>query len=96
LSQLPEKLGKKLPKHPITAALIGRLAVNKKEHGCKIGKMLLADVIKRTLALSNHIAIYEMVVDAINDEVQAFYEQYGFTRLSDNGSRLFPDLFFYI
>ena len=92
LSQLPEKLSKKLPKHPIPAALIGRLAVSKKAQGYGIGKMLLADAIKRTLSVSAQIAIYAMVVDAINNEAKDFYEQYGFTLLSDSSSRLFLPL----
>jgi hypothetical protein len=41
--------------------------------------MQLADVIKRTLAVSDQIAIYAMVVDAINDNAKRFYEQFGFT-----------------
>ena len=46
LSQLPEKLALKLPKHPIPAALVGRLAVSKDVRKCGIGKMLLADAVK--------------------------------------------------
>ena len=92
LSQLPEKLVRKLPKHPIPAALIGRLAVSKNAQGCGIGKMLLVDAIKRTLSVSNQIAIYAMVVDAINDNAKGFYEQFGFARLSDDSPRLFLPL----
>ena len=51
--------------------------------------MLLADAIKRTLAVSEQIAIYTMVVDAINDTAKGFYEKFGFTRLSDDSPRLF-------
>jgi ribosomal protein S18 acetylase RimI-like enzyme len=72
LNQLPEKLARKLPKHPVPAALIGRLAVSKAAQGQRVGKMLLADAIKRTLAVSDQIAIYTMVVDAINDNAIGF------------------------
>ena len=92
LEQLPQKLAKKLPKHPVPAALIGRLAVTHTAQGCGIGKMLLVDAIKRTLSVSDNIAIYAMVVDAINDNARGFYEQFGFARLSDNSSRLFLPL----
>lgn len=54
--------------------------------------MLLADAIKRTLAVSDQIAIYAMVVDAINDNVKEFYEQFGFNRLGDDSPRLFLPL----
>jgi ribosomal protein S18 acetylase RimI-like enzyme len=92
LNQLPEKLTRKLPGHPVPAALIGRLAVSNPAQGQGVGKMLLADAIKRTLAVSDQIAIYAMVVDAINDNARGFYEQFGFTRLSDDSPRLFLPL----
>lgn len=92
LEQLPQKLARKLPKHPVPAALIGRLAVTHNAQGCGIGKMLIVDAIKRTVSVSNQIAIYAMVVDAINDNAKDFYEQFGFIRLSDNSSRLFLTL----
>jgi len=92
LSVLPDKFAKKLPRHPIPAALIGRLAGDISGQGKGIGKMLLANAIKRTLAVSNEIAIYAMVVDAVNDEAESFYERYGFSRLVRSGSRLFLPL----
>ncbi len=92
LNQLPEKLARKLPKHPLPAALIGRLAVSQNVMGRGIGKMLLVDAIKRTLSVSDQIAIYAMVVDAINENAKSFYEQFGFTRLSDDSPRLFLPL----
>jgi ribosomal protein S18 acetylase RimI-like enzyme len=92
LNQLPEKLARKLPRHQVPAALIGRLAVSNAAQGQGIGKMLLADAIKRTLAVSDQIAIYGMVVDAIDDNAKEFYEQFGFIRLSDDSPRLFLPL----
>jgi len=92
LNQLSEKLARKLPKHPVPAAVIGRLAVSNAAQGQGVGKMLLTDAIKRTLAVSDQISIYAMVVDAINDNAKGFYEQFGFTRLSDDSPRLFLPL----
>ena len=89
LNQLPENLSRKLPKHPIPAVLIGRLAVSQSARGKGVGKMLLADVVKRVLAVSDEIAIYAMVVDAINSDAQHFYERFGFIPLSDDSHRLF-------
>ena len=92
LSMLPESIAKTLPRHPIPAALIGRLAVDKTAKGQGVGKMLVANAIRRTLAVSNEIAIYAMVVDAINEQAASFYRQYGFTPLAERGSRLFLPL----
>ena len=66
LNRLPEKLTHKLPKHPVPAALIGRQAISNAAQGQGVGKLLLADAIKRTLAVSDQIAINTMVVDAIH------------------------------
>ena len=92
LSVLPEKLVNKLPRHPIPAALIGRLAVDVSAQGKGIGKMLLSNAMKRTLAIRDDIAIYAIVVDAISEEAKAFYMQYGFAHLASGGKRLFIPL----
>lgn len=92
LSVLPEKIVKKLPKHAVPAALIGRLAVDLSIRGQGVGGMLLANAIKRTLAVSDEIAIYTMVVDAINQEAELFYQHYGFAHLTGNSKRLFLPL----
>lgn len=92
LRQLPENQRRLLPRHPVPAALIGRLAVRQDAHGNGIGRMLLADAVKRTLAVSHEIAVYAMVVDAINDDAKWFYEQFGFASLCDVPARLFLPL----
>ena len=71
---------------------MGRLAVSITAQGQGVGKMLQADAIKRTMAISDQIAIYALVVDAINDNAKGFYEQFGFTRISDDSPRLFLPL----
>ena len=88
LCQLPQNLARKLPRHPVPAALLGRLAVSQANQGHGVGKMLLVDAIRRTLAVSSEIAIYAMVVDAINQQVQCFYAQFGFLPLSSGQRRM--------
>ena len=92
LAALPHGLAKKLPKHSIPAALIGRLAVSSSSQGTGLGKILLADAIQRTLAVSDEIAVYAMVVDALNAEAEAFYLSFGFARLGTDSNRLFLPL----
>ena len=92
LSQLPQALARKLPRHPVPAALLGRLAVNQTAQGHGVGKILLVDAINRTLAVSDEIAIYAMVVNAIDERAQHFYEQFGFSLLSSGNQRLFLPL----
>ena len=92
LGDLPAEVGRKLPKHPIPAALLGRLAVDESAKGSGVGKMLLMDAITRTLSVSSEMAIYAMVVDAIDENAQGFYKQYGFLPLSQGSRRLFLPL----
>ncbi len=92
LAALPDAISRKLPRHPIPAALLGRLAVDKSARGSGIGKMLLMDAITRTITVSAEIAIYAMVVDTIDAEAAHFYQQYGFVSLSRDNQRLFLPL----
>ena len=50
LASLPEQLSRKLPRLPMPCALIGRLAVDHSAHERGLGRMLLADAVKRTVA----------------------------------------------
>jgi len=92
LSELPAELARKLPRHSIPAALLGRLAVSLTAQGLGIGRMLLADALKRCLAVSDEIAIYALIVGAIDDSARAFYEQYRFEPLGSKTRRLFLPL----
>ena len=92
LNQLPPNLAHKLPRYPIPAALIGRLAIDQSFQGQGVGKLLLVDAIKRTLAVSNEIAIYAIVVDAIDKAAEQFYMKFGFMKISSENRRLFLPL----
>lgn len=92
LGQLPKDLARKLPRHPVPAALLGRLAVSQAAQGHGVGRMLLVNALKRTLVVSDEIAIYAMVTDAIDKGAQRFYEQFGFTPLGTENRRLFLPL----
>jgi GNAT superfamily N-acetyltransferase len=92
LRALPESHAHRLPRHPVPAALIGRLAVDRHAQGRGLGKLLLADAIQRTLAVSEQVAVYAMVVDAKDDNACRFYQSYGFLALVDQPMRLFLPL----
>ena len=92
LASLPEQLSRKLPRHPVPCALIGRLAVDRSAHGRGLGRMLLADAVKRTLAAGATVAMHVLIVDAANDDAKRFYEGFGFVPLTDDPMRLFLPL----
>lgn len=86
---LPEKILKKLPRHPYQpATLLGRLAVDAKFQKQKVGETLLLDALNRSYTLSEQVGSIAVVVDAVNENAVSFYENYGFMRLSEQ-KRLF-------
>ena len=89
---LPEELARKLPRYPIPAALIGRLAVDRRFHGQQYGKFLLLNAFERVMRASDAIAIHAMVVEAKDDKAAAFYAKYGFIMFSGQPRRLFLPL----
>ncbi len=92
LSALPADKALRLPRHPVPAALIGRLAVSSDIQGQSIGRLLLADAVKRALAVSEEIAIHALVVDAKDERASGFYRAFGFMPLVGQRNRLFLPL----
>jgi GNAT superfamily N-acetyltransferase len=85
---LPPKAAKKLPKHPVPVALLGRLAVDQAAQGQGLGAILLRDALRRCLALSRALGIYAIEVDAIDESAKRFYEKFGFVPLLDRDHHL--------
>ena len=92
LASLPNELSRKLPRHPVPCALIGRLAINRSEQGRGIGRLLLADAVKRVVAAGEIVAMHALIVDAANEDAKGFYEGSGFLPLTDDPMRLFLPL----
>lgn len=90
--QLPESLIKKLPKYkdlPVT--LLGRLAVDNKFKGEKLGSLLLMDALKRSFdTATTRIASMAVIVDLIDQDAINFYAKYGFIILEDSKRMFLP------
>lgn len=84
---LPEALRKKLPRYPVPAALLGRLAVSQQAQGKGLGSILLVDACKRVAAASETLAVAAILVDAKSPEVAAFYQHFGFIELPGQPGR---------
>jgi predicted N-acetyltransferase YhbS len=89
---LPGNVGRKLPKHPVPAILLARLAVDQTAQGRKLGEALLVDALQRSLELSEQLGVYGVVVDAADDSAANFYRKYGFTPLLDHPLHLYLPL----
>jgi GNAT superfamily N-acetyltransferase len=89
--ELPPEVTKRLPRYPSLPAIrIGRLAVDHRFRGSKLGAALLADASERALRAS--AASFTLLVDAKSDEAVAFYEHHGFQRLVSKPRTLFLPL----
>ncbi len=67
-----------MPRHPIPAALLGRLAVDAAVQKRGVGAWLLRDAMLRTLSAAESVGIRVLLVHAIDEEARAFYERHGF------------------
>ena len=92
MNSLPDELSRKLPRHPLPCALLGRLAVDITAHGQGLGRILLAAAVKRVMAAGDTVAVHAMIVDAANKDAKRFYERFGFSPLEDAPMRLFLPL----
>ena len=92
LSSLPEASRKRLPKHPVPIARMGRLAVEKTAQGQGLGKLLLVDAMLRVRAAAASVGVYALLVDAKDAGAKAFYKKYGFMELPDEPLCLFLPL----
>ena len=92
LASLPDSYKSKLPKYPIPAARIGRLAVTQEAQKKGFGKLCLIDALKRIKTVSSNIGVYSIIVDAKNDMAKEFYLDYGFIPFVDNALSLFIPL----
>jgi GNAT superfamily N-acetyltransferase len=86
---IPTTHSKHLPRYPVPAVRIGRLAVDKHSQGQGIGEELLWDALGKANHLSNEVGVYAVVVDAKDEKAVHFYHKYGFVPLSNNPKTLF-------
>lgn len=92
LDQLPPGSAKKLPRHPVPIARMGRLAVDNSTKGKGLGKFLLVDAMKRVRTASELISVYALLIDAKDDSAKNFYLKYGFIPLANEPMTLFLPL----
>jgi GNAT superfamily N-acetyltransferase len=82
---VPPEIAKKLPRYPlIPATLLGRLAVDEMHHGEGIGEFLFMDALHRSRAQSGQIAAVAVVVEALEERAERFYQHFGFIPFSTN------------
>jgi len=85
---LPKHLAKGIPKYPIPCVLIGKLAVARDRQGQGIGRFLLWEALRIAFNVAQEIAIFLVVVDALDEDARQFYLHNGFEGLKEDRRRL--------
>jgi GNAT superfamily N-acetyltransferase len=78
---LPNARARRGQPDPVPTLLLGRLAVDLKFQGQKLGRALIKDVITRAAAISSQAGFKMLVVRALTEEAAEFYRRYDFEPL---------------
>ncbi len=89
---LPDAIRAKLPRYPVPAFRIGKLAVDLRYQGTGVGAWLLRAALEKALSVSTSVGLYAIIVDAIDGKAKAFYQKYGFIAFADHPLTLFLPL----
>ncbi len=92
LGELASADKRRLPRHPVPAARLARLAAALGEQGHGLGEALLQDVVKRCLGLRTELGIHALLVDALHERAAAFYRRYGFRETAADALTLYLPL----
>ena len=87
LSELQEADRRRLPRYPVPAIRMARLAVAISEQGKGHGDFLLAHAVARCLDLRQQLGVRVMLVDALHEKAARFYQAYEFRDVSDAGGK---------
>ena len=63
---------------PLAVVVLGRLAVDHRQQGQGLGRALVADALRRSLAARRLIGARALLVHAIDAQAAAFYRSLGF------------------
>jgi len=85
----PARVARGLAHHAIPVALIGRLGVDQRYRGRKLGRFLVLEALRRVLEVADTMGVRAVIVVAKDDNAAEFYKRLGFEVSADD-----PRLFF--
>lgn len=83
---------KHLPRYPVPAVRVARLAVAQTEHGKGHGRLLLGHAVNIGLSLRDQLGVWVLLVDAINTDAADFYRAFGFSPTAHDALTLYLPL----
>jgi len=90
--ELSEEETRALPRHPVPAVMLARLAVDQAQQGKRYGQWLLMDAIKRCALVGQQSGVYALLVDAKNEDARRFYKRFGFCAIVGHPMTLYLPL----
>ena len=78
---LSDELKATLPRYPVPAFRIGKLAVDLRFQGCGVGRWLLTHAFQKAVDVSQQVGLFAVLVDAIDETAKTFYVKYRFIPL---------------
>lgn len=63
---------------PLPVMVLGRLAVDRRAQGLKLGPAMLQDAVHRAIAVAQNTGVRALLVHALHERAKQFYEHYGF------------------
>ena len=63
---------------PLPVMVLGRLAVDRRSQGIKLGAAMLQDAVHRAIAVSHNTGVRALLVYALHENAKRFYLHYGF------------------
>lgn len=63
---------------PVPVLVLARLAVDQRAQGIKLGSSLLQDAVNRALTVAQNTGVRALLVHALHERAQRFYQHYGF------------------
>lgn len=63
---------------PVPVMVLGRLAVDRRAQGIRLGAAMLQDAVNRAVVVSQHTGVRALLVHALHEDAKRFYVHYGF------------------
>ncbi len=83
---------RRLPRYPISAILIGKLATDKAAQNQGFGTALLFNALKRVAIVAEEIGVFLVEIKALNERAKQLYLKFGFEEMLDEPMKLYMNL----
>ena len=83
---------RRLPRYPIPAFRMGRLAIRSESQNTGLGEVILGCAVERCLKARKEVAAFALIVDALDESAKSYYEHFGFTPFADQPLSLYLPL----